>query len=101
MGRWTQQDPLNLMASQQNANRYAYAGGDPINLLDPAGTGVFDDVAEGFGVVATGIACATAETGVGAAACVVGLAGVTAGAGGIAASASEERERRNARPPVH
>ncbi|MBE7195902.1 MAG: RHS repeat-associated core domain-containing protein, partial [Gordonia polyisoprenivorans] len=37
-GRWTQQDTLDAPLSPSNANRYAYAGGDPINNLDPIGT---------------------------------------------------------------
>jgi len=32
MGRWTQQDP-----SGQDANPYAYVGGDPVNMTDPSG----------------------------------------------------------------
>jgi RHS repeat-associated protein len=35
--RWTQQDPINQGASLTQANRYAYAGGDPINNVDPIG----------------------------------------------------------------
>jgi RHS repeat-associated protein len=34
---WTQQDPLNLVTSQQDANRYDFAGGDPVNSIDPSG----------------------------------------------------------------
>ncbi len=33
LGRWTQQDPSGL-----DANAYAYVGGNPVNLIDPAGT---------------------------------------------------------------
>lgn len=40
--RWTQQDPLYQVASLKQANRYAYAGGDPINTTDPNGCG-FDE----------------------------------------------------------
>lgn len=32
LGRWTQQDP-----SGQDANPYAYVGGDPVNMTDPSG----------------------------------------------------------------
>jgi hypothetical protein len=32
VGRWTQQDP-----SGQEANAYAYVGGDPVNFVDPDG----------------------------------------------------------------
>lgn len=35
---WTQQDPLNQLASLTQADRYTYAGNDPINLTDPTGT---------------------------------------------------------------
>ena len=36
-GRWTQQDTLDAPLDPANANRYAYAGDDPINNLDPTG----------------------------------------------------------------
>lgn len=38
LARWNQQDPLSLVASQQDANRYAFAGGDPVNGIDLSGT---------------------------------------------------------------
>ena len=37
IGRWTQRDPLNQIRDPQQANRYAYAGDDPINSTDPSG----------------------------------------------------------------
>ena len=37
-GTWTQQDTLDALLDPANANRYAYAGDDPINNLDPSGT---------------------------------------------------------------
>jgi RHS repeat-associated protein len=37
-GTWTQQDTLDAPLDPANANRYAYAGDDPINNLDPTGT---------------------------------------------------------------
>ena len=36
-GTWTQQDTLDNPLDPANANRYAYAGDDPINNLDPSG----------------------------------------------------------------
>nr|WP_244638026.1 RHS repeat-associated core domain-containing protein [Frigoribacterium sp. CFBP 13707] len=36
-GTWTQQDTLDSPLDPSNANRYAYAGGDPINASDPTG----------------------------------------------------------------
>jgi RHS repeat-associated protein len=36
-GRWTQQDTLDAPIDPVNANRYAYAGCDPINMADPTG----------------------------------------------------------------
>jgi RHS repeat-associated protein len=38
--RFTRQDPLNQVDDLRQANRYAYAGGDPINLSDRAGTSI-------------------------------------------------------------
>jgi RHS repeat-associated protein len=36
-GRWTQQDTLDAPLDPANANRYAFAGDDPINNGDPSG----------------------------------------------------------------
>ena len=36
-GAWTQQDTLDAPLSPSNANRYAFAAGDPINDSDPSG----------------------------------------------------------------
>ena len=38
IGQWTQQDTLDAPLDPHNANRYAYAGGDPINNIDPLGS---------------------------------------------------------------
>jgi RHS repeat-associated protein len=37
LARWTQEDPLAAVASRQDANRYAYAGGNPVMNADPSG----------------------------------------------------------------
>jgi RHS repeat-associated protein len=37
VGGWTQEDTLDTPLDPANANRYAYAGDDPINGTDPAG----------------------------------------------------------------
>lgn len=37
LGRWTQQDTLDVPLDPVNANRYAYAGADPVNNIDPTG----------------------------------------------------------------
>lgn len=37
IGRWTQQDPLDNVGDLREGNRYAYVGGDPVNLSDPSG----------------------------------------------------------------
>jgi RHS repeat-associated protein len=37
VGRWTQQDTLDAPLDPANANRYAFAGNDPINNTDPTG----------------------------------------------------------------
>jgi len=42
-GNWTQQDTLDAPLDPGNANRYAYAGGDPINNTDPSGRCTFTD----------------------------------------------------------
>jgi RHS repeat-associated protein len=37
IGRWSQQDPIELADDTRQANRYLYAGADPVNLSDPTG----------------------------------------------------------------
>ncbi len=37
LGRWTQQDTLNMIGDPANGNRYTYTGDDPINNVDPTG----------------------------------------------------------------
>ena len=39
VGRWTQQDPVGgSLGDLNSANRYVYAGDDPVNAVDPNGT---------------------------------------------------------------
>ncbi len=37
LGRWTQQDTLNMIGDPANGNRYTYTGDDPVNNVDPTG----------------------------------------------------------------
>jgi hypothetical protein len=38
LGRWTQQDPVGgSLGDLNSANRYTYAGDDPVNMVDPSG----------------------------------------------------------------
>ena len=63
LGRWTQQDPVGgSLGDLNSANRFVYAGDDPVNQVDPSGKDA--------------VACATALLGNGI---LVGLFG-TAGA---------------------
>jgi len=39
LGRWTQQDSLSHLGDLNQADRYVYAGGDPIDNIDPSGQG--------------------------------------------------------------
>lgn len=45
-GTWTQQDTLDAPLDPHNGNRYVFAGGDPINGIDPAGVASVGDYAE-------------------------------------------------------
>lgn len=80
-GRFTSQDTMDAPLDPANANRYAYAAGDPVNNADPTGNNacseaIFGAVGAGIGLIFTGVA-------------VVGLATsstVTLGAGAIAAA---------------
>ncbi len=38
LGRWTQQDPIDNPLDEHGWNHYIYAGDDPVNFTDPAGT---------------------------------------------------------------
>ncbi len=48
IARWTSQDPVEQCSDLRQANRYGYAGGDPVNELDPQGTSILGAV---WGVV--------------------------------------------------
>jgi RHS repeat-associated protein len=58
-GTWTQQDTLDSPLDPANANRYAYAGDDPINASDPTGASLGCEIIAGVSGVA-GIAGFTA-----------------------------------------
>ena len=74
-GTWTQQDTLDAPLDPANANRYAYAGDDPINGTDPGG------------LITTAQKCAIAFVGLGILAGVL-TAAVFAGLGAVAAPAA-------------
>lgn len=46
-GAWTQQDTLDAPLDPVNANRYTFAGGDPINGYDPTGRDFFESDVSG------------------------------------------------------
>jgi RHS repeat-associated protein len=50
-GTWTQQDTLDSPLDPANANRYAYAGDDPINGQDPTGQAIVPCIFGAVGVV--------------------------------------------------
>jgi len=66
LGRWTQQDTLNVIGDPANGNRYTYTGDDPINNVDPSG------MCDGFFGCAGSVLTTAAEFG--------GVAGVIGGA---------------------
>lgn len=47
-GTWTQQDTLDAPLDPANANRYVFAGGDPINDGDPTGRLLYSLIAKGI-----------------------------------------------------
>ncbi|RYF06855.1 MAG: hypothetical protein EOO77_26385, partial [Oxalobacteraceae bacterium] len=69
-GTWTQQDTLDAPLSPTDANRYGFAGGDPVNSSDPTGLS-----ASGRGTCSGLVAVYSISTIV-----ALGLAGPTAGA---------------------
>ncbi|MEY2847833.1 MAG: hypothetical protein RI885_498 [Actinomycetota bacterium] len=81
VGRWAQQDTLDAPLDPANANRYAFAGNDPINNTDPTGLVTceqFTNFSGTVGGVLGGIALGAAAFGgpVG-----VAVAGITGAAG--------------------
>jgi RHS repeat-associated protein len=46
-GRWTQQDPLNQITSNPEADRFGFDGNNPVNDRDPLGTSVVGEIEEG------------------------------------------------------
>lgn len=79
MGRWTQQDPLDQLANPREANRYAYAAGDPANVVDPTGMIGFEDLVARFHkyVESPLLAIGFTSGGVGVFAACIGAAGWT------------------------
>jgi RHS repeat-associated protein len=55
-GAWTQQDPINAPLDPHNANRYEYAGDNPVNYTDPTGNNWVGDTGVALGGI--GGACA-------------------------------------------
>jgi RHS repeat-associated protein len=56
---WTQQDSIAGTVQNPSAvNRYPYAADDPVNLVDPSGMSILDDIAAGVGaaLAAVGVA---------------------------------------------
>jgi RHS repeat-associated protein len=89
-GTWTQQDTLDSPLDPTNANRYAYAGGDPVNGVDPSGASVTNDIAGGLLGFATTALCTAATVGAGTVACAA--AGFVVGTGYAYALDSTEGE---------
>ena len=85
-GSWTQQDTMDAPLDPANANRYAYAGDDPINNIDPSGMDLteaqckvqrhYADKVLLASAILTGVGFVTSETGIGAAAAGAGIGGV-------------------------
>ncbi|GHJ52908.1 type IV secretion protein Rhs [Nonomuraea sp. TT08I-71] len=50
-GRFTQQDNLSFIGNPGHGNRYAYAGGNPINYIDPTGMYSWDDLWGDLGII--------------------------------------------------
>lgn len=69
-GRFSTQDAHSFLADPANGNRYAYAGDDPVNNIDPTGESWFSDALDWTGrIVSDAVGCISAvgiasETGV-------------------------------------
>jgi RHS repeat-associated protein len=102
VGRWTQEDAIDRPSDLRQANRYLYAGADPINMFDASGQGIGDiidkvtDVAYKAGEVAVvgGVTCLVAVNPAS-----IGCAGVALGGAGVALSACTVQGFRKARTP--
>jgi len=54
LGRWTQQDPVGgSLGDLNSANRYTYAGDDPVNMVDPSGKSALNCFLAGVYTVGT------------------------------------------------
>lgn len=101
LGRWTQQDTLDAPLDPTNANRYAFAGCDPVNNMDPTGRSCGTAIANfigselaliglGVGFLVLGLAPEPVITKVAAAGAIVTLIGTATVAGAAAYSVVEE-----------
>ncbi|MFE9250230.1 RHS repeat-associated core domain-containing protein [Streptomyces sp. NPDC007088] len=80
-GRFTTQDQYSFLGDPARGNRYAYAGGDPINNTDPNGQWSITD-AMSVGLAVVGVAAATPTGGASLSALgAAGLIGAEAGFG--------------------
>ncbi|MGI5451500.1 RHS repeat-associated core domain-containing protein [Streptomyces sp. CA-243310] len=61
-GRFTTQDPLTFLADPAQGNRYAYAGADPINNIDPTGRALLDALGPVGDLVQAGTHLAEGDT---------------------------------------
>jgi RHS repeat-associated protein len=74
LARWTQADPIDQAADLQQANRYAYVGGSPVNSVDTAGAfSIGIDIEAEVGPVRVSVGAAVDDS---------GGVGVSAGVGG-------------------